>query len=128
MLAIRNPDAVGRISHAHIRELVELRFAALGEYEGPYRPDTHGWFVVLDAEDDPASTPAVGCPELLRDDDGVIYGQAGFLAYEWGTDYGDCYELIRVVGGVAIAIFIPKPVQHSDLLKLCESLTEFTPQ
>lgn len=128
MLAIRNPDAVGRISDAHIRELVELRFTMLGEYEAPYQPDTHGWFVVFDPEDGPSSGLPVGCPDLLVDDDGVAFGEAGFLAYEWIADDGDCYELVRVVGGVAIAIFIPKPVQHAGLRQLCEALAESVAQ
>ncbi len=128
MLAIRSPDAVSRIGRAQIKELVEQRFAMLGEYEGPYQPDTHGWFVVFDADDGPSSGLAVGCPDLLVDDDGVVFGEAGFLAYEWVAEYGDSYELVRVVSGIAIAVFIPKPVLHADLRRLCETLAEFVPQ
>ncbi len=126
MQTIRHPNDVRFLRDETIQQLVAERFAMLAEY-GPYVPETHGWFLIVEPGDDPAQPESLPCPALLGDDDRIRFGEEGYFSpFEFCEFHdGKVFELVRVISdaGEAVAIFIPDlPGVSPDLLCLCRTL------
>ena len=125
MLIVNQTGMQSLFTHPHIQQLVQQRFSELIEEYGDYNPQELGWFVCVESSDTDRDCRAFH-PSLLTDYNGNEFGQVGYYSpYEFCTDHGDCYELVRVLsdGGEAIAVFVPKEAAACPmLLQLCESI------
>ena len=116
MIILNNSDLVSTIPDPNIRQLVQHRFAQLGE-EG-------NRLIVIEPNDPIHEIDQIlGHPVLHNLIDEVPFGHPDYAAcYEVLEDHGYCYEMVFIFcdDGSGVALFIPKSNDiDSRLLDLC---------
>lgn len=123
MQIIRDAANLDAVSDPLLRALITSRLADMTQGDD-YDPDVHGFFVVMQDDDDLAEVEAAIETTLLRNPvTGIEYGQAGFTPlFEYVGAHADWFEIVIVPGGgdFGVVLFVPRqPVVDVRLLALC---------
>lgn len=121
MLVLKNPNSTVVIANPGIRAMVETSFRQLlTDFDFPYAPDTHGWFLVLEHSQELDNTePFHG-----------LYSMRTILTeqlFEHVLHCDDFFEVVVALGDAeAVAVYVPEsilsPEQQAELVRLSESV------
>lgn len=131
MIVLRDPSDLAKVSDKAIAQLLKQRFAEISN-NGPFDPDIHGYFVVVQAGDTLEKLEQeTGCwitSSLFSD---AKFGESEFVpGFEFLEELPFCFEMVFVLndGGYGVLFAIPKTEIDDQLLRYCREFSTPAPE